>query len=169
MDYDYLLSQLRTMPNRVRALATGLSEEQSRYKPDPDSWSVLEVLNHLVDEEIHDFRSHLDFVLDSEGKEWELIDPQGWITERNYNQRDLQETLDNFQRERAASIAWLSSLGEIDWNTAHVSEFGTMRAGDMFAAWVAHDGLHLRQLTELHRAILEQAVGDFDPSYAGEW
>ena len=184
MDYPYLLSQFRAMPERLRALAAGLSPQQARYKPSADvaiaqqspesnaqhlSWSVLEVLNHLVDEEIHDFRSHLDFILHQAGNQWEAIDPQGWVTERKYNERDLQATLDNFQRERAASIAWLDSLGDIDWETPYVSEFGTMRAGDMFACWVAHDGLHLRQLAELHRALLEQAVGDYDVSYAGEW
>jgi len=169
MDYLYLHSQFHLMPERLRALAAGLSPQQARYKPTPDTWSVLEVLNHLVDEEIHDFRSHLDFILHPEGKEWEPIDPQGWVTERNYNQRDLQQTLDNFQRERAASIAWLDSLGDIDWDITYTSEFGSMRADDMFAAWVAHDGLHLRQLAELHRALLEQAVGDYDVSYAGEW
>ena len=169
MDYDFLLSQFRATPERLRALAVGLSPQQARYRPASDSWSVLEVLNHLVDEEIHDFRSHLDFILHPEGKEWEPIDPQGWVTERNYNQRDLQQTLDNFQRERAASIAWLDSLGDIDWDITYTSEFGSMRADDMFAAWVAHDGLHLRQLAELHRALLEQAVGDYDVSYAGEW
>ena len=169
MDYPYLLVQFRAMPERLRALAAGLSPQQARYKPAADAWSVLEVLNHLVDEEIHDFRSHLDFILDPEGKQWEPLDPQGWVTERKYNERDLQSTLDNFQRERAASIAWLDSLGDIDWETPYVSEFGTMRAGDMFACWVAHDGLHLRQLAELHRALLEQAVGDYDVSYAGEW
>lgn len=169
MEFDYLFSQFQAMPDRLRALTTGLSLEQARYKPAPDTWSVLEVLNHLVDEEIHDFRSHLDFILDPEGKEWEAIDPQGWVTARKYNQRDLQETLDNFQRERAASIAWLASLGEVDWDITYTYEQYSMRAGDMFACWVAHDGLHLRQLAELHRAILEQAVADYDVSYAGEW
>ena len=169
MNFPYLLSQFHAMPERLHALAAGLSPQQARYKPTPGAWSVLEVLNHLVDEEIHDFRSHLDFILHQEGNQWEAIDPQGWVTARKYNERDLQATLDNFQRERAASIAWLDSLGEIDWETPYVSEFGTMRAGDMFACWVAHDGLHLRQPAELHRSLREQAVGDYVVSYAGEW
>jgi hypothetical protein len=169
MDTNYLISQFRATPERLRALAAGLSPQQACYKPAADDWSILEVLNHLVDEEIHDFRSHLDFILDPAGKEWEAIDPQGWVTERKYNERDLGQTLDNFQRERAASIAWLDSLGDIDWDTVYTSEFGSMRAGDMFSCWVAHDGLHLRQLAELHRAILEQAVGEYDISYAGDW
>ena len=169
MDYSFLLTQLRRGPQRVRALAAGLSPRQARFKPDPDSWSILEVVNHLVDEEIHDFRSHLDFILSPRGKEWEPIDPGAWVTERKYNERDLEESLENFARERAKSLAWLDSLGEVDWDTVYTSEYGSMRAGDMLAAWAAHDGLHLRQLVELLRVVTEQAAGNYDVSYAGEW
>lgn len=169
MNTAYLIQQFKENPQRIAALVRGLSNEEARLRPDPDAWSVLEVINHLYDEEIHDFRSHLAFILDQENKEWEVIDPQAWVTERQYNQRDLAESLKNFLAERAKSIAWLESLGDVDWEIAYVSEFGTMRAGDMFAAWVAHDGLHLRQLVELQRFLLERAVGNFDVSYAGEW
>jgi hypothetical protein len=44
-----------------------------------------------------------------------------------------------------------------------------MRAGDMFAAWVAHDGLHIRQLNELHRLLVERAAKPYRVGYAGEW
>lgn len=169
MELEFLNRQFRQNPQRIRALVKGLSAAEARYKPAPDSWSVLEVVNHLYDEEIHDFRSHLDFILDPEGKEWEMIDPQGWVVERAYTERDLAESLANFLQEREASIQWVESLGAVDWGTTYTSEYGSMRAGDMFAAWVAHDGLHLRQLVELQRALTERAAGDFDISYAGEW
>ena len=44
-----------------------------------------------------------------------------------------------------------------------------MHAGDIFASWVAHDGLHLRQLVELHRMLAERAVKPYKIGYAGEW
>ncbi len=169
MDTKSLLSQFRHNAERIRALVSGISNEDARLRPTPEAWSVLEVVNHLLDEEIHDFRSHLDFILNPEGKAWELIDPQGWITERNYNQRDLAQSLEQFLAERAKSIQWLESLGAVDWEISYASKWGTMKAGDMFASWVAHDGLHMRQLVELQRFLTERAAGDFDTSYAGDW
>jgi hypothetical protein len=77
--------------------------------------------------------------------------------------------VESFLRERRRSIRWLDSLGKIDWNTKYVSKFGTMKAGDMFASWVAHDGLHLRQLVELHRHLVERAVKPYAIGYAGDW
>ena len=44
-----------------------------------------------------------------------------------------------------------------DWQKAEQAPFGPFHAGDMFAAWVAHDLLHTRQLVELHWAWTEGA------------
>jgi len=44
-----------------------------------------------------------------------------------------------------------------------------MSAGDMFAAWAAHDLLHIRQLVELHWAWLNQYSQGCQIAYAGDW
>lgn len=98
-----------------------------------------------------------------------MIDPQGWITTRRYNERDLSETLDGFLAERERSLAWLKSLAAPNWEAEHVSQFGSMKAGEMFAAWVAHDNLHIRQLVELRRVRIVSLAEPFDVGYAGEW
>ena len=169
MDVPFLVQQLKDNPARIRSLVRNISEEQARYKPAPDSWSILEVINHLYDEERLDFRVRLDIILHHPEQDWPPIDPVGLVTERKYNQRDLNESLENFLRERAASLSWLDSLGEVDWDTAYTRDGRTMRAGDMFASWVTHDHHHLRQLVELHRALTEQAVQPYDFGYAGDW
>jgi hypothetical protein len=169
MDYKYLRLQFSENPKRIRALLNGITTEQARFKPSAGSWSMLEVINHLYDEEIHDFRAHLNFILHQKGGEWEPIAPQAWVKLRKYNKRNLATSLENFLRERRRSIRWLDSLGRVDWNATYTSKFGSMKAGDMFASWVAHDGLHLRQFVELHRALAERAVKPYKIGYAGKW
>lgn len=39
----------------------------------------------------------------------------------------------------------------------------------MFACWVAHDNLRIRQLVELRRFGLETVAHPFDLEYAGDW
>jgi hypothetical protein len=46
---------------------------------------------------------------------------------------------------------------------------GSIRAGDLLAAWVAHDVLHMRQLAELKYAFMAQAMEPYTVKYAGEW
>jgi hypothetical protein len=169
MDYPFLFQQMKDNPERMRALLKNISEEQARVKPSPEAWSMLEVINHLNDEEQFDFRVRLGIILQHPEQEWPPIDPQGWVTERQYNQRSLAESLENFRRERAAALAWLEGLGAINWETTYSRDGRSMRAGDMFAAWVTHDQLHLRQLVELQRTLTEQAAQPYDLGYAGDW
>ena len=69
----------------------------------PKSWSILEVVCHLYDEEREDFREHLDFILHRQNEEYHVIDPQGWVTERKYNEQNFAEMQEKFFAERQKS------------------------------------------------------------------
>lgn len=169
MDKERLVLQMMEDAARIRALQQGVSDQQARWKPDPDSWSMLEVVNHLLDEERHDFRVRLDYTLHRPGEPWPPIDPGGWVTERQYNQQDPEASLAQFLSERESSIAWLRELSAPDWDATYEAPWGPIRAGDLFASWVAHDLLHTRQLVELHWAYTVAGVAPYRPDYAGEW
>ncbi len=169
MDFDYCLQQMASNAVRIRALVDGVNEQQARWKPDPQSWSILEVVCHLLDEERKDFRVRLDFTLRNPGGTWPRIDPEGWVTEHNYNEQDLALSLQEFLAEREASLAWLETLVDPDWDTTYDADWGSITAGDLFAAWVAHDLLHMRQLVALHWLYTEKQVDPYSPHYAGEW
>lgn len=169
MDIEQASSQLAHQGQAIFALAGDLTEEEYRFKPDPEYWSILEVLNHLVDEEVLDFRRHLEHILFTPDKPWPKIDPQGWVTEKRYNDRQLGETLQNFKAEREKSIAWLATLGHPKWDAAVEMPWGPLTAGDMLASWLAHDLLHMRQLVELRYSITAAASSPFSLEYAGEW
>ena len=169
MDISPFLTQMTANAERIRLFAQGVSDEQARWKPAPDSWSVLEVINHLYDEEREDFRVRLDIFLHRPAEPLPPIDPQGWVTARNYNERDLAESLNNFLAEREPTLTWLRSLTAPNFETVYTSTFGSMSAGDMFAAMVAHDLLHLRQLVELHWAYTAKQLAPYQGDYAGDW
>ena len=169
MDIELFANQMANQAGIIHSLTLGISDEQSRWKPDPQTWSLLEVINHLYDEERLDFRVRLDIILHHPAQPWPPINPRGWVTERLYNQRDLAQSLDDFLQERRISLAWLRGLESPDWQASVASLFGNFSAGDIFAAWVAHDLLHLRQLVELHWAYTLQAAQPYQVNYAGDW
>jgi hypothetical protein len=154
---------------RIQALVRGASEGQVRWKPDPESWSILEVVNHLWDEEREDFRVRIDYTLHRPGEPWPPIDPGGWVTARSYNDRDPKESLEGFLSAREASLAWLSELVTPNWETTYEAPWGPIAAGDLFASWVVHDLLHMRQLLELHWAYATAELAPFSGQYAGDW
>ncbi len=169
MDIQKLSNRMENNASSIASLSRWVSDEQARWKPDAQSWSILEVINHLYDEERQDFRVRLEYILFRPGEAWLPINPQGWVVERQYNQRNLNESVDNFLAEREKSLAWLHGLNSPDWDATCPTPWGQITAGDMFSAWVAHDLLHLRQLVELHWAYTNQAVKPYSTQYAGEW
>jgi hypothetical protein len=169
MKIDFLRRQLALNRDRVAALAQGVSDDQACWKPGPESWSILEVISHLADEEEFDFPVRLRVILEESGKDWPAIDPEGWVVEREYNQGNLFEVLKRYMRLRNDNLAWLESVENPIWDLVYEAPFGEISAGDMFVSWVAHDLLHMRQLVELHRQYLAEQVDTYRLDYAGDW
>lgn len=169
MDMEFLTTQMTDHARMIKTLTLGISDQQAHWKPNPETWSILEVINHLYDEEREDFRVRVDYILHHPGQPWPPINPPGWVTERGYNQRHRTQSVQNFLEERQKSLAWLKGLVNPDWQASATVSFGTFSAGDILAAWVAHDILHMRQMVELHWVYLVNAAKPFKVNYAGEW
>ena len=169
MNFTTLYQELDNSTEIIRWLLSGISEDEARIKPDEKSWSMLEVVCHLYDEEREDFRDHLDLILHRQREEWQAIDPQGWVTSRKYNAQHYNDMQAKFMEEREKSLAWLASLANENWDTTYTSQYGSMSAGEMLSSWVAHDNLHIRQLVELRRRHIERITQPYAIGYAGDW
>jgi len=148
MEPKNLITQMENSAQAIRTLAEGVRDDEARWNPEPDAWSILDVINHLTYEETHDFRDRLDLVLHRPQEHWPRMDPARGVRDRS-RQRELGQALEMFLARREESRAWLKTLEASEWNTEHEAPFGQIKAGDVLAAWAAHDLLHLRQLIEL--------------------
>jgi hypothetical protein len=169
MGFETLYQELQHSTEMIRALLSGLTQEEAHLKPDADTWSILEVVCHLYDEEREDFREHLDFILHRQNEEWQVIDIEGWVTQRKYNEQNFSGMQEKFLAERQKSFAWLKGITNSDWDTTYTSQYGSMTAGEMFSSWIAHDNLHIRQLVELRRKRIENITKPYPIEYAGDW
>lgn len=170
MNSTELAVRLAANAQVFRHLLADVPPEQARWKPAPEKWSLLEVINHLADEEREDFRTRVDLTLHHPGEPWPSIDPQGWVVAREYDRRDLGASLQDFLRERARSVEWLRSLEQADpAATYQHPKFGPITAGDLLGSWLAHDLIHIRQMTRLHYEYLAQRVAPYSLGYAGPW
>jgi len=147
-----------------------ISPADARWKQADGAWSILEIVQHLASEEAEDFRMRLRMTLEDPTQERPPIDPEGWAIARKFNEGDLPEAIERFTRERRASVQWLRSLPNPDWNsTRRHPQFGDIPAGHLLAAWAAHDALHLRQIAKRMFQMAERDSGGFGTRYAGEW
>jgi uncharacterized damage-inducible protein DinB len=168
MNQKDLIQNLEKNGELILKLFTDISEEDAQWKPAPEKWSLLEILNHLCDEEREDFRQRLKLVLENPEKDWPPIDPQSWVSVRGYKDRKLGKSLDVFRNERAASLEWLKSLTSPPWsNERKHPNFGAIKAGDLLASWVAHDLRHIGQISNTLLAFVSENIHPYSTRYAG--
>lgn len=175
MDTGAIIRRLDSFPAALRAAVAGVTADEARWKPPhpkypAGAWSILEIVCHLGDEEVDDFRTRLSSTLRDPAAQWPAIDPEGWAVARRYNDRDLGESVVRFVAERKSSVDWLRSLSNPDWTAAHQHpRFGPIRAGDLLVSWAAHDALHLRQIAKRFFELAGRDGPEYVTRYAGEW
>ena len=170
MQYHDAIKRLQVNKRIIVDLTAGISQERAIWKPADDRWSVLEVVCHLVDIEIEDFRTDFDIVLHHPDQSWPSFNIEEWVIDRKYNERDISASLKAFGGERDKSVTWLSSLENPDLDTLHSGngfDHGRMSAGDVLVSWLAHDLGHIRQLALLRWEMLNHFEQPYNPAYSG--
>ena len=142
---------LEATPEILRGLMTELSEEDVRWKPAPDRFSVGEVLAHLSHSEGHCYRSRLDRFMAEERPEFEPDDAQFHL--EIYRNADPEDAFDHFEEQRETNVEFLRDLpaGAGDRVALHKAA-GPITLVNMLHEWAMHDLGHMRQIAELVRA-----------------
>jgi len=145
------LEILEATPTILRGLMSELSEEEARWKPAPDRFSVAEVLAHLSHSEGHCYRARLDRFLREERPELEPDDAQMYLA--LYRDADPEEEFAHFEDQRDANLEYLRGLpGAVGGRFALHREAGEITLVQMLHEWALHDLGHIRQVAELARA-----------------
>lgn len=165
-----LVASLEHFPEALAGTLRPWGARELEWKPADGSWSILEVLGHLADEEELDFPVRLRSTLETPEAIWAPIDPEGWVRERNHQAGKKSDLLALFTKRRNANVDWLYRLKDANWDQANVHpKFGSMRAGDLLVSWAAHDALHLRQIGKIlwRLAVERDGEGEYVADYAG--
>jgi hypothetical protein len=170
INIEEIIRQLTGNAQAMRALVGTTSDEQAQWKPNPDTWSMKQVMEHVYNEERIDFRKILKRMLNAPPQ------PPGESQHEEYVPvEDYRRALADFLMEREASIKWLRTLESPDWDVTSqwpvgpTGEVIVFRAGDVLLSWVEHDVLHLRQMIELLHAWNEKQAPPYSLMYAGGW
>ena len=142
---------LEATPSVLRGLMTELNEEDVRWKPAPDRFSVGEVLAHLSHSEGHCYSERLDRFMQEENPEFAGDDAQDHL--ELYAGMDPEDAFDHFEEQRETNLEFLRGLTAADGaRTAIHSEVGPITLSHMLHEWALHDLGHIRQVAELVRA-----------------
>lgn len=145
------LDLLEATPEILRGLMREVSDDDARWKPAPDRFSIAEVLAHLSHSEGHCYRMRVDRFLKEENPFFEADDAQMYLD--LYRDADPEDSFDHFEEQRENNIEFLKKLppGSGDRKAIH-AEVGEITLAQMLHEWALHDIGHIRQVAELVRA-----------------
>jgi len=169
MTADQLIIELTKNQKIIESILSDVSDDFIHFSTDEQSWSPLIVLCHLIDEEKEDFRARVQHLVEHNESAPFPIDPEGWVTARDYKSQDFDAKLSEWISERNISLNFLSMiLPEHYDNGFEHSHFGRFTVGSLLDNWLAHDLLHIRQLTRIRYQYLS-SLSTHSMEYAGQW
>ncbi|WP_190811554.1 DinB family protein [Flagellimonas sp. S3867] len=147
----------------------GLPPDFVSWKSNPKGWCTLEIVCHLIDEEVKDFRARVIHALEYPEKPLVPIDPPGWAITNKYLEQDFEASVKKWHHERQKSIEWLKELSNPNWESAvEHPDLGYLTARSFLYNWLAHDYHHIRQINNLRYSYHKENSGD-PLTYAGKW
>ena len=147
------LSVLEETPAALRGAVVGLSGAAVRRPEAEGKWSVLQVLEHLVDSEtVYGYR--LRAILTEDEPELAGYDQDRWAERLRYDAGDLEEALETFAVLRRRTLRLFRTLGADEWErVGRHSERGRESVRHIAKLLAAHDLVHLRQIERIRRTV----------------
>jgi DinB superfamily len=155
------LALLARTPAALNALLRGLPEAWTNRNEGEDTWTVFEVVAHLVHTDRADWISRVQTILNyGETQVLRSVDREG--DEAKLRSMPLPQLLDEFTRVRAEKLDELRALNcepaDLERRGKH-SVFGVVTLSQLLATWAAHDLTHLHQISRIMAHQYREAVG----------
>jgi uncharacterized damage-inducible protein DinB len=144
-----LLKALSSAPADLALLVQNVADTAVRQRPAPASWSMADVLSHLVDVEPQ-YLARLQRVVDEDVPEVPRIAPDEAAHDVD---TPLPLLLQRFRDRRGETIAFLTQLKRGQWQRKAVHPgLGETTLRYLVQYLVDHDTEHLSQLAQLRQA-----------------
>jgi DinB superfamily len=152
---------LSRTPSALDALLRGLPEIWTHRNEGGDSWSVFDVVGHLLYGDRSDWMTRAKIILQfGETRTFEPFDRLG--QRREAEGKSLPQLLDEFARLRASNLDELRALhlhGEDLALCGRHPAFGSVTLSQLLATWAIHDLTHLHQISRIMAWQYREMVG----------
>lgn len=141
--------QLRGNIGALFGMLSEVKAHQWDQHPDPEEWSILQIVCHLLESEKTVQRPRLEKILAEDNPFLASPQPPAGPREAVRCATDGWQAAERFVQERMLTIEWLRQLKAEDWQRpARHSIFGLTTMAEMAHFTAQHDRLHLNQLCQ---------------------
>ena len=162
------ISLLSRTPSTLDALLRDLPDLWTRRNEGGDTWSVFDVIGHLIQGERTDWMPRARIIM--QFGETRAFDPFDRVAHRRETEgKSLGRLLDEFASLRARNLDELQALKltpeDLRRRGLHPA-FGGVTLSQLLATWAAHDLTHLHQVSRIIAHQYRAAVGPWS-AYLG--
>lgn len=162
------IALLTRTPAALNALLRDLPERWTLRNEGEKTWSVFDVVGHLIHAERTDWIPRARMILEfGETRAFEPFDR--WAQARESQGKSLGQLLDEFARLRSESVNELRTLNlgaeDFERRGRHPA-LGMVTLSQLLATWAAHDLTHLHQISRIMAHQYHEAVGPWS-AYLG--
>lgn len=152
---------LEQTPRTLDTFLSGLDLEWTETNEGHETWTVYDIIGHLIHGEKTDWMTRLEIILQKEGSK--TFTPFDRFAQFKDSQgKSLKELLDEFKTLRQRNIVKLRTLeineGSFEDTGIHPN-FGEVTLRQLLATWVVHDLNHLAQISRVMAKQYEKEVG----------
>ncbi len=148
-DFEESIQLLERTPATLKALLTGLSDHWLEAGEGENTWTPVQVAEHLVMTEKTNWIPRMQTILRQDGSNFPPFDRFAHL---QGPERPLGEILSEFQALRTQSIATLRSSVDPARHLrleGYHPALGTVKLRELLATWTVHDLTHLAQIVRV--------------------
>jgi hypothetical protein len=142
---NYLCSGLAASPLVLETLLAGITDAQADARPDPDRFTIREVVAHLADWK-HIWLERFTRIATEDSPFLEDIDEGEMAIQHDYAHADVTEQLRRFFEGRERVVAFFRGLPEDAWAREGVRHWGALSLAGFAGMMLGHDGYHFEQV-----------------------
>jgi hypothetical protein len=150
---DEIMAILPETPPRIAALTDGVTPARLHAAPEPDGWSVNDVLAHL--RACHDvLGGNVLRIVREDRPAWKGASPRAWIKHTDYPEWEFAPALEAFSTQRADLLAVIEPLPSDAWErvaivTGMIGETYE-RSARYYGSWMAsHERAHWKHIATI--------------------
>lgn len=159
--FEKSIEILERTPKTLEVLLTGLSEDWISNNEGEATWSVFDVIGHLVHGEKTDWIERTHIILSSE--ENKTFTPFDRFAQfKDSKGKTLAQLLKEFQELRTTNLQILKDLQIADPDlkkTGIHPSFGEVTLEQLLSTWVVHDLNHVSQISRVMAKQYKDSVG----------
>jgi len=152
---------LERTPNTLEAMLQGIDEEWTANNEGPETWSVYDIVGHLIHGEITDWIPRADIIL-SDNPHKAFTPFNRFAQFDDSKGKSLKVLLDEFKVLRKKNIEHLKSKNitatALELKGIHPA-FGEVTLAQLLSTWVVHDLNHIAQISRVMAKQYKEAVG----------